>query len=119
MGAYTKALINGWLDDYTWFDEKQRHNYWNKETCFEEAKKYHSRSDFAKHAVRAYELSLTNGWIDDYTWFTPLTNYWTYEACQTEASKYKKRSHFKEGARGAYTKARINGWLDDFFPPNK
>jgi hypothetical protein len=25
--AYTKAKENGWLDDYTWFDEKPRLNY--------------------------------------------------------------------------------------------
>lgn len=119
MAAYMKAWKHGWLDDYTWFDEKQRHNYWNKETCFEEAKKYQSRAEFGRHAVRAYELALTNGWIDDYTWFKPLTGFWTYEACKTEATKYEKRSHFKAGSIGAYTKSRINGWLDEFFPPKK
>lgn len=119
MGAYMKALKNGWLDDYTWFDEKQKHNYWNKETCFEEAKKYKSRSEFGKNAVRAYELALANGWIDGYTWFKPLTNFWTYEACKTEAAKYKKRGQFKAGNPSAYTKSRINGWLDDFFPYKK
>ena len=119
MPAYMKAWKYRWLDDYVWFDEKQKHNYWNKETCFEEAKKYHSRSEFGKHAVRAYELALANGWIDDYTWFKKLTNFWTYDACKAEASKYEKRSHFKANAIGAYTKSRINGWLDEFFPPNK
>ena len=116
MAAYMKARKHGWLDDYTWFDEKQKHNYWNKETCFEEAKKYQSRSEFGRHSVRAYELALANGWLDDYTWFKSLTNFWTYEACKAEASKYKKRSHFKSGCIGAYTKSRINGWLDEFFP---
>lgn len=119
MPAYMKAWKHGWLDDYIWFNEKQKHNYWNKETCFEEAKKYHSRSEFGKHAVRAYELALANGWIDDYTWLKKLTNFWTYDACKAEASKYEKRSHFKANAIGAYTKSRINGWLDEFFPPNK
>ena len=118
IGAYTKALRNGWLDDYTWFDDKQRHNYWNKDTCYEEAKKYHSRSDFAKHASKAYELALANGWIDDYTWFAKLTGFWTYEACKAEASKYEKRSQFKATQPSAYSKSRKNGWLDDFFPKN-
>jgi hypothetical protein len=119
MAAYMKALKHGWLDDYTWFDKKQKHNYWNKETCFEEAKKYKSRSEFGRHAVRAYGLALANGWIDDYTWLKPLTGYWTYETCKAEAAKYEKRSHFKAGSKGAYTKSRINGWLDEFFPLKK
>lgn len=116
-GAYTKALKNGWLDDYTWFIEMKKPNgYWNRETCFEEAMKYKSRSEFGKKAVRAYGLALANGWLDDYTWFKPLTGYWTYEACKTEAAKYEKRSHFKAACPGAYSKSRIKGWLDEFFP---
>ena len=114
--GYNHALKNGWLDDYTWFDDKQKHHYWNKDTCYEEAKKYNSRSEFGKHAVRAYELALANRWIDDYTWFKPLTGFWTYETCKAEAAKYGKRSQFKKGCIGAYTKSRINGWLDEFFP---
>ncbi len=115
VSGYNHALKNGWLDDFIWFDEKQKHNYWNRETCYEEAKKYHSRSEFGKNSIGAYNVALANGWLDDYIWFKPLTGYWTYEACKAEASKYKKRSHFKTGAPGAYTKSRIKGWLDDFF----
>ena len=119
VSGYNYALYNGWLDDYTWFDEKQKYNYWNKETCYEEAKKYSSRSEFGKHSVRAYGLALENGWLEDYTWFKPLTNYWTYDTCKAEAANYEKRSHFKAGAPGAYTKSRINGWLEDFYPKDK
>ena len=121
-GAYNKAYRMGWLDDYDWMpSRKQKPNgYWdNYDHCYEEAKKYHSRSEFGRHAVRAYELALANGWIDDYTWFKPLTGYWTYEACKAEAAKYEKRSHFKAESKGAYTKSRLNGWLDDFFPPKE
>ena len=114
QGAYSKALKNGWLDDYVWFEERPKNNYWNRETCLEEAKKYNSASEFARHAVRAYELSKANGWNKDYTWFVKLTGFWTYETCYEEAKKYTKRSYFKEGNRGAYTKARVNGWLDDY-----
>lgn len=119
-GAYTKALKNGWLDDYTWFMEMKKPNgYWNKETCYEEAKKYFSRSEFQRNAKGAYFLAFKEGWLDDYIWFKPLTGFWTYEACKAEASKYEKRSQFKEGCKGAYAKSRINGWLDDFFPQSK
>ena len=116
MGAYSKALKNGWLDDYTWFDEKAKQNYWNRETCLEEAKKCSSKKEFRSRANGAYQLAYKNGWLNDYTWFKQLTGFWTYEACKTEASKYRTRGQFAEGSRSAYTKARIKGWLDDFFP---
>jgi len=116
-GAYRKALKNGWLDDYTWFlDMKKPNGYWNRETCYEEAKKYFSRSEFQRNAKGAYFLASKEGWLDDYIWFKPLTSFWTYETCRVEAAKYERRGQFKAGSRGAYTKSRINGWLDDFFP---
>lgn len=119
-GAYNKALKNGWLEDYTWFEEMKKPNgYWNQETCLEEAKKYSSKKEFKEKANGAYQFAYKEGWLDDYTWFKPLTGYWTYEACKTEAAKYDTRGHFKIGARGAYTKSRVNGWLDDFFPETK
>ena len=116
-GAYTKALKNGWLDDYTWFVEMKKPNgYWNQETCYEEAKKYSTKKDFKLHANGAYQLAYKEGWLNDYTWFKSLTGFWTYEACKAEAAKYEKRSQFKNGSKGAYAKSRINGWLDEFFP---
>jgi hypothetical protein len=116
-GAYRKALTNGWLDDYTWFkDMKKPNGYWTQDTCFKEAKKYSSRSEFQRNAKGAYFLAFKEGWLDDYTWFKPLTGFWTYEACKAEAAKYEKRSHFKKGCPGAHAKSRINGWLDDFYP---
>jgi hypothetical protein len=119
-GAYTKALKNGWLADYSWFKEMKKPNgYWNQKTCFEEAKKYSSKKEFKQHANGAYQFAYKEGWLDDYTWFKPLTDYWTYEACKTEAAKYERRGQFKAGSKGAYTKSRINGWLNDFFPPAK
>ena len=116
-GAYTKALKNGWLDDYTWFVEMKKPNgYWNQETCYEEAKKYSTKKDFKLHANGAYQLAYKEGWLNDYTWFKSLTGFWTYEACKAEAAKYEKRNQFKKGCKGAYAKSRINGWLDEFFP---
>ncbi len=114
QGAYSKALKNGWLDDYVWFEERPKNNYWNRETCLEEAKKYSSKKEFKENASGAYQFAYKEGWLDDYTWLKPLTGYWTYETCYEEAKKYTKRSYFKEGSRGAYTKARVNGWLGDY-----
>ncbi|MBQ0141600.1 MAG: hypothetical protein KBT06_02155 [Prevotellaceae bacterium] len=115
--AYTQAWKNGWIDEYTWLQEKSKPSgYWTRETCFEEAKKYRSRSEFSKNAVAAYHLARKNGWLKEYNWFVNLVWEWTYDSCKLEASKYKKRSHFKAECPGAYQKSRKNGWLDEFFP---
>lgn len=42
---------------------------WNFDTCMTEAKKYHTRSEFAANARHAYLLALNRGWLDLYTWF--------------------------------------------------
>lgn len=119
-GAYNKAFKNGWLDDYTWFEEMKKPNgFWNHDTCYEEAKKYKSKKEFRENANGAYQFAYKKGWLNDYIWLKPLTGYWTYETCKVEAAKYEKRSHFKKGCVGAYTKSRTSGWLDDFFPETK
>lgn len=119
-GAYTKAFRNGWLNDYFWFEEMKKPNgYWNKETCYEEAKKYSSKKDFRDNANGAYQLAYKEGWLNDYSWLKPLTGFWTYETCKVEAAKYEKRGQFKSAQPGAYTKSRINGWLDEFFTRNE
>ena len=66
-GAYNVARKNGWLDNYTWFTEKQQHKsygYWNYENCYQEAKKYNSRSEFCKGCSWAYDVARKNGWLD-------------------------------------------------------
>lgn len=118
--AYKTARLNGWLEDYIWFKEKQKpKGYWTYERCFEEAKKYKNRTEFMKRVPRAYVIAKSNGWIEKYTWFEVYSKpagYWNYENCKTEAAKYKKRSHFKIGCSRAYKISIENGWLDEFFP---
>lgn len=120
MGAYMKALKNGWLDNFTWLVEVHKPNgYWTYERCYEEAKKCSSKKEFKNLSNGAYQTAYKEGWMKDYTWFELLTGYWTYEACKAEASKYTKRFHFKKGCPSAFSKSRINGWLDEFFPKIK
>lgn len=125
-GAWSKAYKEGWIKEYTWFGDGNKINadkkrIWNKETCYELAKKCTSRSDFKKHNAQAYKVSKENGWLDDFTWFrSGFDNFyeegimWTYEACCEESKKYKSRSEFCEKCVGGYTRALNRGWLDDF-----
>lgn len=116
------ATKKGWLDDYTWLDEsKKKNGYWNYERCYEEAKKYKTRSEFIKNANGAYNAARENNWLDDYTWFisgfdlmSDRNTIWTYERCLEEAKKCKSRGHFKLEFPSAYASARLNNWLDDY-----
>lgn len=41
---------------------------WNRKTCYEEAKKYNSRTQFCRENGSAYHVARKNGWLNDYTW---------------------------------------------------
>ena len=91
----------------------------NKETCYEEAKKYSTRNEFRKGSSGAYAVARKNKWIDDYIWFEEIhkpMGYWNEETCYEEAKKYSTRTEFHKGSSGAYAVARRNGWMDELFP---
>ncbi len=123
--AYRVARANGWIKDYTWFEEKQKPSgYWTYERCYEEAKKYKTRTSFQRGECgsRPYKVARANGWLDDYTWFEELSKpagYWSYERCAEESKKYASRGEFKKGNPSAYAISLRNGWLGEFFPENQ
>ena len=109
-GAYKAALKNGWLDDYTFKEEKK---IWDKKSCLEESRKYKSRGEFQRKCKSAYNAALRNGWLDDCTWFEEQRQSWDKKTCLEEAHKYKSRGEFRKKCNGAYLAALRNGWLDD------
>ena len=117
-GAYDAARRNGWLNDYAFFETKRKPKvYWNRETCFDEAKKYKSRIEFKENNSSGYRAALKNGWLDDYTWFEikhKSKDYWSKETCYEEAKKYKSKKEFHDKSRVAYELAKTNGWLDGY-----
>lgn len=73
--AYRVANKNGWYKSYDWFldtEELKRLHYpnlkWTYESCYEEAKKYKTRSEFQRENLGAYTASWRKGWIKDYFW---------------------------------------------------
>lgn len=128
-GAYKEAIKSGWLETYDWLSNKPKQSktlnsvlFWTKERCYEEAKKYKTRTEFqyAKGASTAYKISVKNGWIEEYEWMQPKAKpngYWdNYKRCFEEAKKYKTRTEFQyaKGASRAYKYSVKNGWIDDF-----
>lgn len=119
-GAYNVARKNGWLNDYTWFEKKQKPaGYWDiYDNSFEAAHECKTVSEFAKRFNRAYVTAKKNDWLKDYIWFQTKrlahNKKWDYVSCYEEAKKYQTKKEFEIAARGAYKVALKNGWLSNF-----
>lgn len=88
---------------------------WTYESCYQEALKYKSRSEFKNHCASAYQTAIKKGWLD--TWFEKKrkpVGYWNEQTCYQEALKYKSRREFQRRCGSAYNAAWKNGWLDDY-----
>lgn len=118
--AYAAALYYGWVDDvcsHMIFKIKPN-NYWTKELCANEAKKYKSRSEFQKLNRGAYYRAMKNKWLDDICKHMQTIKrveygYWNKENCKNEALKYKTKREFKLKSNGAYDASKKNGWLEE------
>ena len=95
---------------------------WTREACYEEAKKYKTRSEFHKMNSAAYNAAWENGWLDDYYWFVDgrklagknKTKY-TEEKCREIALQCKTLKEFRTKYPSAYYRARVMGWIKDYY----
>lgn len=74
--TYLVARSRGWLKNFDWLIKEPTEPYnkkWNYDTCFAEAKKYKTRSEFNKKRSGAYDVARRNGWLNDYTWMPDIT----------------------------------------------
>jgi predicted GIY-YIG superfamily endonuclease len=65
--AYTTSKTKNWLDrvcEHMKNKKQKPKNYWTKEMCRSEARKYKSRTEFYKNASRAYVVSKEKVWLD-------------------------------------------------------
>lgn len=84
---------------------------------FTEAKKYSSRSEFARSAKNAYHTLWRAGMLDDactHMQISPVYSYerWTHQSVFDEAAKYCNRAEFKRSCSGAHGYALTHGILD-------
>ena len=95
--AYTIAVRNKWLSDYTWLKQKEN-KYWTKERSFDAAKECKTIKEFRAKYSGAYYASVNNKWINDYTWFDRTrkahNKKWTKETTEIEARKYNTLRDF-------------------------
>lgn len=118
--AYRVALREGWINDYTWFKDgttvgaSKRRKY-DYQTCYEEAKKYKTITEFENGNKGACRAARANGWMKDYTWFTLLwQEKWNKETCYEEAKKYTSLDDFVSTNGSCYATACKNKWIDNY-----
>lgn len=89
---------------------------WTKESCYNVAKQFSTKSEFAKKNPVAYGVSLRNGWLCEFDCFkqSKPNGYWTEEKCREVALKCKTRSELYRKYGSAYEYARKNKWLNDY-----
>lgn len=87
---------------------------WTFEALVEEAKKYHTRKEFADKNASAYVSARHHEKRDDIFNKIELTrNYWDLETVRELARGYKTRADFKRACGSAYHYARQNKILED------
>lgn len=80
--AYMAALKNGWLDDYTFFENGyelagKKNIVWTFEKCREEALKYDNITDFYEKSSNVYNISRKRGWLSKFDWLVRKENIYT------------------------------------------
>ena len=91
---------------------------WSKRKCFEEARKYKSKSEFRKNSSYACSLSVKNGWINEMPWLHCIkqlpNGYWKdKENFLKEAKKYNSKKELEKGNLAAYAAGHKYGYLDE------
>ena len=91
--------------------------YWTKERCYNESKKYKTINQLRKNCSKVYSKIHREGWNIELFSHMESTkksnNYWTYEKCQEEALKFDNQKDFRVGCQSGYVKARKNNWLEN------
>lgn len=74
--AYKYSCNNKWMDIVCshMTEILKPKNYWTKERCFEEAKKYNSIKELKKRSPRVHSLCYKNGWKDAFSHMDELGN---------------------------------------------
>lgn len=115
--AYARALKNGWIKEYTWFEAKRK-TKWTYEECRSVAIKYKVKRDFRECDIAAYQAALHYGWIKSFDWFIngrvkgvkkhieihhPAWNRkYTDKEAEEVAKKYKTKADFRKNDEGYY-----------------
>lgn len=92
---------------------------WTKKSCYEEALKYTTKTDFRQNNLCAYNYAKESGWLETYTWLSKKPrklkgSKYTYEICFKLAKECTHRTDFEHKYAQAYKIAKDNNWLKDY-----
>lgn len=88
---------------------------WDKEACYNEAKKYTRKIDFYKKSNSAWVSARKHGWLSSYDWLlSKKKNIWTYNECLNAAKSCSKLTEFREKFPQAYRKAANKKWVASY-----
>ena len=111
------AIKRNWYNQEKYIlykNNRKTKTVWNKESCYQEAKKYDTKTKFARCSQTAYKYARLNDWLKEYTWFIEIYHKWTYDECYEKALKYKNKYDFKKEYKSAYNVSVRNKWMKDF-----
>ena len=116
VGAYTRALKNNWLKDYTWLDDS--YHFYTEEECLKIARLCEYKKELITKYPKFYEAAKRRGWLKTYTWLKNAPSHpnikWTYETCLEAAKGCYSKTEFETKYSTAMNLARKNGWLKEY-----
>lgn len=123
---YNKKLLDKLCEDMGWDTFKTRKPityrvpkfHWDiKENCVEEAKKYNTRTEWARNSCVSYKKALKNEWFEEciahMVEVIKPPNYWTKEKCLESALIFTNRTEWGKKIGGAVCSAKENGWYKE------
>lgn len=96
---------------------KRKNGYWTLDKCKKEAKKYKTRTEWAKKSPSSYIKSNKEAWLEECSLHMipgrKPDNYWTKERCLENALLYTVKTRWLRTSTGAAIASQKKGWFDE------
>jgi hypothetical protein len=106
----TKHKLTNKICEVNNWSKRLPNNYWTKERCIEEAKKYKTYKEWTENSSGSVSAAFDNNCIKEcmnhMILFRKHNNYWTKELCIEEAKKYKTRKDWRHNNKASWTAAQ-------------
>ena len=98
MNEYAAAKNHVWLESVCSHMESpiNSSNYWTKERCIDEAKKYKSRTEFRINATYPYKIMSIKGWTKEVCAHIPKIVCKKWEKTNADSRIWKRSQEFYE-----------------------